>query len=178
MDPGLLEIPHAAFLRADLSQPLDLGRRFDLAISLEVAEHLPAASADTFVASLAGLSDFVLFSAAVPGQGGRHHVNEQWQEYWGERFARLGFAALDLVRRAIWSDRAIPYWYKQNTLLFVRRERLAELPGEAAKWECEPASLSLAHPEFLADKLLQPSLKDGLRAFRRALRGSFAKSAS
>ena len=76
-----LEIPRATFVARDLTRPVDLGRSFDLAISLEVAEHLPAPCASTFVASLVKLAPIVLFSAAIPGQGGTDHVNEQWQDY-------------------------------------------------------------------------------------------------
>src|SRR5579859_1324497 len=57
-----LEIPVERFLVRDLTQPLHLDRRFDLILSLEVAEHLPAESADTFVTSLASLGDVIFFS--------------------------------------------------------------------------------------------------------------------
>lgn len=65
----------------DLTQPLSLGRKFDLCVSMEVAEHLPPSRADSFVADLVGLAPVVLFSAAVPEQGGTNHLNEQWPDY-------------------------------------------------------------------------------------------------
>ena len=70
--------------------PLRIGRRFDLVNCLEVAEHLDASRADSFVDDLCALGDVVVFSAAIPGQGGTHHVNEQFQSYWQERFRRNG----------------------------------------------------------------------------------------
>src|SRR5690606_16087480 len=71
-------IEEGEFEEADLEKPIEVTRRFDLAISLEVAEHLSEARADGFVADLGKLSDNILFSAAIPGQGGDHHINEQW----------------------------------------------------------------------------------------------------
>jgi hypothetical protein len=59
-------IPKDRFAAVDLRQPLPADRKFDLAISGEVAEHLPA----TLVGTLTSVSDVVLFSAAIPGQGG------------------------------------------------------------------------------------------------------------
>src|SRR4051812_24806997 len=57
---GQLAIPREKFLEHDLSTPLRLDRRFDLVLSLEVAEHLPASSARDFVQSLCGAADVVL----------------------------------------------------------------------------------------------------------------------
>lgn len=81
VDRSSLRIPAGQFVAADLEDPLHLGRTFDLVQSLEVAEHLDEVHADAFVASLARHGDTVLFSAALPGQGGAHHVNEQWPSY-------------------------------------------------------------------------------------------------
>jgi 2-polyprenyl-3-methyl-5-hydroxy-6-metoxy-1,4-benzoquinol methylase len=65
-----------------LIQPLDLEKEFDLVVSLEVAEHLPASAADQFVNTLVKHGKKILFSAAIPGQGGQDHLNEQWPDYW------------------------------------------------------------------------------------------------
>ncbi|MER3452772.1 MAG: hypothetical protein C4321_03245, partial [Chloroflexota bacterium] len=91
--PSMLEIPAACFARADLSRPFDLGRRFDLALCLEVGEHLPAGAADALVGSLTAHAPVVAFSAAIPFQGGAGHVNEQWPGWWAARFAERGFEA-------------------------------------------------------------------------------------
>ena len=90
VDRRRLLIPQERFHAVDLSQPIDLGRRFDLAQSLEVAEHLPAAAARHFVATITRHSSLALFSAAPPGQGGAHHVNEQPYGYWRDLFAEIG----------------------------------------------------------------------------------------
>ena len=70
VDPGLLQIPQDCFQAFDLAKPFSLGRVFDLAVSLEVAEHLPAECAPGFVECLTRLAPSVLFSAAIPFQGG------------------------------------------------------------------------------------------------------------
>lgn len=114
-----LAIPAGRFQPHDLSQPLDLGRRFDLVQSLEVAEHLPADKADVFVETLARHGDVVLFSAAVPHQGGEHHVNEQPLGYWRAKFARLGYRPYDFVRPRIASDAEVMPWYRFNTLIYA-----------------------------------------------------------
>jgi 2-polyprenyl-3-methyl-5-hydroxy-6-metoxy-1,4-benzoquinol methylase len=44
-----LLISQERFVAVDLSKPILLGRRFDLAQSLEVAEHIPGARADVFI---------------------------------------------------------------------------------------------------------------------------------
>jgi SAM-dependent methyltransferase len=115
-----LQVRRDRFVSADLRKPFSLGRRFDLVQSLEVAEHLDEACADTFVESLASHGDTVLFSAAIPGQGGTHHVNEQWPSYWSEKFARAGYTVYDVIRPQIWTDPRIKVFYRQNILLFAR----------------------------------------------------------
>jgi len=125
---GQLAIPGDKFLARDLSQPLDLGRRFDLVQSLEVAEHVAAEHADTFVDNLVRHGDVILFSAAVPNQGGEHHVNEQPPEYWRERFAKRGYSVFDWLRPRIADRREIKAWYRYNSLIYANaagQERLS-----------------------------------------------------
>lgn len=112
----------------NLATPFALGRRFDLVQSLEVAEHLPEQAAAGLVCSLTAHADLVLFSAAPPGQGGEDHISERPYEYWRALFAANGFVALDPVRAALAGNDGVEPWYRYNTLLYVRRERLAALP--------------------------------------------------
>jgi SAM-dependent methyltransferase len=116
------------FHAADLSRPIDLGRQFDLVQSLEVAEHLPAASADGFVETLTRHGPIVMFSAAVPGQGGEHHINEQPLEYWRERFRARGYVPVDYIRPQVAGNLQVQIWYRCNMLLYVDEERLGTLP--------------------------------------------------
>ncbi|HEY6888080.1 MAG TPA: class I SAM-dependent methyltransferase [Solirubrobacter sp.] len=119
VDPAQLLLPERRFLAHDLAAPLRLERRFDLAISLEVAHYLPARRAGEFVADLCRLAPLVLFSAAIPHQGGHGHVNEQWPAYWAERFVKCGYTAVDCVRDDVWDDPDVAPWDAQNTLLFA-----------------------------------------------------------
>lgn len=124
-----LVIPRERFVAADLAQPIDLKRKFDLVQSLEVAEHIPAAAADQFVQNIARHSaGIVLFSAAPPGQGGEFHVNEQNYDYWREKFRGLGFDAYDYLRPLIADDKSVSFWYRFNVLLYVREDIAANLP--------------------------------------------------
>jgi SAM-dependent methyltransferase len=142
-----LEIPTEQFHTADLTQPLRIGRRFDLAVSLEVAEHLPPSTSEQFVASLVGLADLVLFSAAIPRQRGSNHVNERWQSWWADRFAEHGFVPVDCVRRRIWSNPSVEWWYAQNVILYASRDRLVANPRLRQEYELMGTSqLSLVHP--------------------------------
>jgi hypothetical protein len=121
IDPGNFHV-------ADLTDPIDLRRRFDLVQSLEVAEHLLPAKAEQFVHTLTAHGPYVLFSAAVPGQGGENHVNEQPLDYWRAIFRGRGYAAVDYLRPLIFRDRLIARWYRYNMLLYVRDEMIGTLP--------------------------------------------------
>lgn len=112
------------FIPADLTRPLraQLTGRFDLVVSLEVAEHLPPERASSFVADLCALAPIVLFSAAIPGQGGVNHVNEQWPDYWWKLFDDHGYTTSGFLRWLIWSDDRVENWYRQNLLLAVNEE--------------------------------------------------------
>jgi SAM-dependent methyltransferase len=142
-----LEIHAREFVAADFSEPLRLRRNFDLALSLEVAEHLNPAQSDEFIDTLTRLAPVVLFSAAIPYQGGEHHVNEQWPAYWVERFAARGFIALDPFRRWLWARSDVDWWYAQNLLLFVGRDHVSKLPRLASLIQPESAEIqTYIHP--------------------------------
>lgn len=126
-----LAIPRECFFATDLAKPIDLSRKFDLVQSLEVAEHIPAASADVFVENLVRHSSGVLlFSAAPPGQGGEFHVNEQPYDYWRQKFRAHGFEPYDYIRPLIANDKAVSFWYRYNTLLYVHNGIAAQLPAK------------------------------------------------
>ena len=120
VDPAAMVDPRIAFMPADLARPVELGKRFDLAMSVEVAEHLPWGAADTFALSLVGLADAVLFGAAYRGQPGDHHVNTRPHSEWCAQFLSAGFEVYDLFRPAFWGDERVEPWYQQNTFLYVR----------------------------------------------------------
>lgn len=154
VDRSQLDIPMERFLEHDLEQPLVLDRTFDLAVSLEVGEHLNPSAAPPFVAALVQLAPVVLFSAAIPGQDGDHHVNEQWPAYWGRLFAEHRYLGIDCVRPAIWEDPDVEYWYAQNTILYVRESNLSDYPKlpPRAAWD-DGLPRALVHPAH-HDKML------------------------
>jgi len=119
-----LLVDRERFIQADLASPLCLPARSDMALCLEVAEHVRGESAETIVRSLADASDVVVFGAAIPFQGGHGHINERWPSWWREHFAKLGYKPFDLVRPRHWSDDAIHYWYRQNIFVYVNEQNI------------------------------------------------------
>ena len=132
VDRTRLAVAPEHFRATDIAAGFSLGRRFDLVQSLEVAEHITAGCADDLVDSICRHGDVVVFSAAVPGQGGEMHVNEQPLEYWRRKFAQRGFAAYDWLRPQIVGEHAIEPWYRFNTLIYVRNDATARLPASFA----------------------------------------------
>ena len=129
IDKDILLINSAKFMPRDLEQvPFDCGRTFDLAVSLEVAEHLSGEKASAFVETLTRLAPVVMFSGAVPYQGGTNHINEQWPDYWAEKFAASGYVPIDCLRKKFWNDKEISWWYSQNVIIYVKKDRLSEYP--------------------------------------------------
>jgi hypothetical protein len=126
------------FLPADLSFPFKLDRKFDLLISLEVAEHLKEESADDFIQSLCAHSDLILFSAAIPFQGGQNHLNEQHPTYWIQKFESHGYHVYDPIRPLVWNSTEVDVWYKQNMFLFSIVE--LDLP--------RPVYTHIVHPDL------------------------------
>lgn len=133
----------STFLPVDLNLPVPVDGPFDLAVSLEAAEHLPASRARSFIEDLVGLSDVVLFSAAVPFQGGVNHLNEQWQDHWASLFAEAGYSALDIIRPEVWADERVKWWYRQNIVVFCKDSAVDVIfPG---KETAKPQSLRRIH---------------------------------
>jgi SAM-dependent methyltransferase len=147
VDPRDLLFPAERFTPIDLGKPFCLPMHFDLVVSLEVAEHLAAESAENFIDSLTRLAPVVLFSSAIPHQGGRHHVNEQWPEYWAKLFQARGYQVIDPLRKRFWKNPRVEWWYAQNIFLYATREAIERIPQLKRELEntC-PSQLSLVHP--------------------------------
>lgn len=143
-----LQIPADALVRCNLAEGITFAQRVDLAMSLECAEHLPEAAAAGFVDTLCNAADFVLFAAAIPGQTGEGHINEQWPAWWARLFAARGFQCLDWIRPAFWDDGRLDWWYRQNLMLYVRNQRVAELRPPPPRQDGMPPAL--VHPGCLA----------------------------
>ncbi len=129
VDLKTLKIPEDRFISMDLRNPVPIIQQyFDLAICLEVAEHLPESSAIRLVNFIASLAPVIFFSAAVPGQGGTGHVNEQWPDYWGRHFSEHGYKMVDVIRPKIWDMEQVDPWYCQNSFLYVREDKISHFP--------------------------------------------------
>lgn len=149
VDSRVLEIPRRNFVARDLMGSLDFSHRFDLAVSLEVAEHLPVECARKFVGSLTRAAPVVAFSAAVPYQGGAGHVNEQWQEYWADLFRENGYVAVDFVRPKLWERKDVAVWYIQNLIVYVEKANISNYPKlELYSKEGKGMPLSVIHPRL------------------------------
>lgn len=117
-------ISETEFNRQDLRKPIRLKKKYDLAMSIEVAEHIEEKYSDIFVDSITNSSNCILFSAAIPKQGGANHINEQYPQYWVEKFERRGFVALDFIRPKIIFDQSVGWACRQNIILFIKKDSL------------------------------------------------------
>ena len=115
-------IPIEKFKPVNLENIVTLHRKFDVALCLEVAEHLPKESAVNLVTTLTQLSDIIVFSAAIPNQGGQNHINEQWPAYWENIFAQHGYKMHDILRYKFWDNPNVFWWYKQNIFIAAKEE--------------------------------------------------------
>lgn len=159
-----LLIPPSELIRADLEGQLpEIDEPFDLAICTEVLEHISDPAGERAVSWLCRRAPAVLFSAAIPGQGGKSHINELWMSTWAERFAAHGFKAYDVVRPKIWGNPIVPFWYQQNLLLFARDE-------VADKFGLTPIAteaIDVVHPDLFKYTLgIMSGLEDKIEAKR------------
>ena len=174
VDRSRLLVTPGEFRAADLQEPLEAERRFDLAVCLEVAHLLEPEHARQLVNSLASLSDVVLFSAAIPGQGGFHHVNEQWPSYWAGLFGSRGYVATDPFRAALWEQPEVKWWFAQNIVCYATPSALERLPGLAGA-RCGTAPLALVHPECFGRYSDEPHEQQARPTARRRWRRSRSK---
>lgn len=164
-----LLVPQDCFQAANLEEPISLDEKFDLALCLEVAEHLHSSAAQVLVGSLANLSPVILFSAAIPLQRGTNHINEQWPQYWADLFGRFGYKRIDAIRPQIWTDARVEWWYRQNIFFFVREDHVGSYPA-LAKAAGAANDLTLVHAAILNEHVWLPRVLRRLptRVFKAA----------
>ncbi|MDR1673431.1 MAG: class I SAM-dependent methyltransferase [Bacteroidales bacterium] len=159
------------FCNVDMEQPIKIDTTYDLVVSLEVAEHISKASADIFVQSLVNAGKVILFSAAIPGQGGFNHVNEQWPEYWIEKFGKHGYIFHDIIRGRIWDNPNVDRHYRQN--IFIVAHASIKISAEYV------AIYSVVHPDYLiqAHNRLNGEIGiiPGLKLFLKGIAWKFKK---
>lgn len=173
--PDMLVVPPDRFQAANIAEGnWGAPRNFDLAISMEVLEHIPDEAGRIAVDRLRDIAPIVVVSAAIPGQGGRNHINEQWQSYWARIFAEGGYVASDILRRKFLARPEVPYYYSQNALVYGRTETLKSLGFPITPLE----ELDIVHPELLAKHRRKMKRRDGrgtrilswLKRFRNRLK--------
>lgn len=144
-----LLIEKSKFLTADLENVFRTDRKFDLVECLEVAEHIQPKNANNLISTLCDLGDIILFSAAIPGQEGTWHYNEQYPDFWIELFAKNNFTPYDCLRRQLWTNDKVSWWYRQNIMFFIRDKAKEKYPAIIKEYQ---SVLSLVHPELLRHK--------------------------
>jgi len=128
-----LYIDEKYFIERDFEQYNVFWKKYDLAFSLEVAEHLQEKSAKNFVKTLCNCADYVIFSAAVPYQWWQNHINEQSPEYWKTLFENEWYEICDCLRILFRDNKKIPWWYKNN--IFLYHKKWTNIPnGLNDKW--------------------------------------------
>jgi SAM-dependent methyltransferase len=120
--------PRCPFDQVDVFSDTFLGKycpdgrhKYDLCLCLEVAEHLPADKADMFIQRLVKTAPMVLFSAAVPGQGGHGHINCQPKDYWIEKFGRENYVLDETMTSSVVEFMRSGYhmgWFVNNAMVF------------------------------------------------------------
>lgn len=179
IDPSCLEINKEDFLAHDLTIPFSIQRTFDLVVSLEVAEHLSIEYSDLFIETLTQLGPAILFSAAIPCQGGLNHLNEQWPEFWIDLFSRKEYRVIDCIRKKVWQNMNVEWWYAQNIFLYVHEDYLRSnyLKFERELCRCETYQYSIVHPRNYLEKaklanlsLMQKLSMSGLLHAKRLLK--------
>lgn len=117
----------------------------DFLLTLEVAEHIPKELSGDFIDLITSHADYVLFSAAIPGQTGDGHINEQWPSYWAKLFYEKNFFMVDTIRSLVWEDDDIPFWYRQNCFLVVRKGCMPNIRFDAGILD---GKFDIVHPEL------------------------------
>lgn len=125
--PDFSGYDNITFYRIDLNDPITVenfltiqNQKFDVAICMEVAEHLDPAVSKILIDSLTSAADVVIFSAAVPEQDGEGHINCRSRSFWHEQFEKNNFLLKDSIRSQIRNNEKVGRWYALNTVDYVR----------------------------------------------------------
>lgn len=169
VDKDALVSKNIDFTAVELAKDaLELKEKYDLCISVEVAEHLPEARANDFVRLLCSASEVVVFSAAIRYQGGTDHINEQRQSYWIKLFEANGYDCFDIFRPAIWENKEVKLWYRQNLFLFIDRASAAAKLGDLKRTAAPiPNVVHYEYYESAREQIENPTLRFGLGCLKR-----------
>lgn len=144
-----LLINGSEFYPCDLAATFPAPVRCELAICLEVAEHLPRSQSQGLVKFLTHSSDIVVFSASIPGQPGLGHINEHPPAFWRRQFKEFGFEQWDVIRPRIVFESDIPYWYRQNMFIYADQNWRDHLNAMSGTYSGIPEDFELVHKRVL-----------------------------
>jgi hypothetical protein len=96
--------------------------KFDLAISIEVAEHLNPAVSSSFIEWMTSVADVIVFSAAVPSQDGDGHINCRSRSDWYQFIKKYDFTIADTLRQHFISNPNLGLWHKFNVVDYVQKD--------------------------------------------------------
>ena len=168
-----LFIPNENFQEKDLSSTIRINKKFDMVISLEVAEHLPPEAADIFIDTITELGPIVYFSAGVPFQGGTDHKNERWQSYWAIKFNERNFLPFDIIRPLIWDNDDVQTCYAQNGIIYIRKDFLPFINSNKFNpmRSDNIANLSVVHPKLFETQVdpYRQTVRLQFRYFKKVL---------
>ena len=140
--------------------------KWDLAISMEVAEHIETKSSKNFVKGICSAADTVIFSAAIPGQYGENHINEQWQSFWADLFRAEGYEAFDLIRPQVWKNQKIEWYYRQNVLVYCKPGSTHYDAIKTKSLEVSSRLFDIVHPEVFSERI---TVRGGLTSIKKGL---------
>lgn len=166
------------FIPCNLNKQLPSPIKSELAISTEFAEHVSQARSKSIVDFLTNCSDIILFSSAIPGQGGIEHINEQRPSFWRNLFQARGYEQVDNIRQKIIFDRSIPFWFRQNLFLYVNQKLLEQgklnIPVQS---QFIPPEFEIVHSRILERPLtLRELLKELIPTFTRSVKSRFSQN--
>ena len=142
IDKSKLLINKECFMPTDFESEIPaLPHHYDMALCLEVAEHLSDEAGKRLIRRLCQAADVIVWSAAIPQQGGTNHINERWPTHWEKEFKKYDLYANDDIRREFWNDRRVGFCIRQNILTYLRNSYRARSP------------LDVVHPEVYLYKL-------------------------
>jgi hypothetical protein len=172
-----LMVEEIEFYRFDLDKKMPDPQEFDWAISIEFAEHIKKAKSESIVKFLTQSAHVILFSAAIPRQGGLAHINEQRPKFWRELFKAEGFEVIDAIRPQILFDSSIPSYLRQNLYLYVKQDCLDSIKKKLGLSLLIPEDFEIVGTQILEKPLgLTEILKELPNAILRVLKNRLLKS--
>lgn len=153
VDKKSLFINEKNFISADLTKPISLSRAFDLVVSLEVGEHISKDLDELYFENIIRHGQIVYFSAAIPFQSGTNHVNEQWQDYWAQKFTKHDYVICDIIRPKFWNDDRIQTHYIQNGLVYIKKQLIDKYPNVHPYLVDINSPISVVHPKTFISKI-------------------------